>query len=44
MEAHYFSMVIYNLKYVGVDGIPNNSNAGNVLRTHTTLKISMRYF
>ncbi|KAA9131410.1 M20/M25/M40 family metallo-hydrolase [Marinihelvus fidelis] len=30
------------LSYTGVDGMPSLANAGNVLRPHTSLKLSMR--
>jgi acetylornithine deacetylase/succinyl-diaminopimelate desuccinylase-like protein len=30
------------LSYIGMDGMPSSSNAGNVMRTHTELTISMR--
>lgn len=30
------------VSYVGIDGVPSTSNAGNVLRPFTTLKLSIR--
>jgi len=30
------------VSYVGIDGVPDTANAGNVLRPYTKMKISVR--
>lgn len=41
-EAYMARNLYPQLAYVGMDGVPDPGNAGNLIRTHTTMRLSCR--